>query len=155
MVSVSNIFLSISNGDTVDKKNLTVTGTNTFDTSEIGKSYRLEIKIFGEDNPDDVLPADDSIGDDQLYTFKWGFLWHKSYKLITVTAAGPQNFSEMRQVSADIVNEDSGSVDGPSPDINSPPEHFPRKDELYARVSLSGIPVSNRSPTVSPPGFGV
>lgn len=147
MVSLSNISLSISNSEKPNLKKLTVSGITTFDASEIGKNYRLEIKIFGEDKLGDNLPASDPIGDDQLYTFKWGFL---SYKQIAVTVAGPQNFSEMRQVSANIIDEDSGSVTLPSPDINTPPTHFPLKDELYAQVSLSATPISDRSPTMIP-----
>jgi len=156
MASLSNIvLLPPKNGVAPNTKDITVTGTMTFDASEVGKTYRLEIKIFGEDKPDDNLPVGDAIGDDELYTFSWGFFFPKfPYKQFSVAAAGSQKFTEVRTISSDKLDEDSGSILIPSGDINTPPTSFPRKDEVYAKVSLSAVPVSDRSPTVVV-GFGV
>lgn len=49
MASASNISLSIANGSSANTSNVTVSGLLNFEASEVGKSYHLEIKIFGED----------------------------------------------------------------------------------------------------------
>lgn len=69
-----NIVMSLSAGSTASTANVTVTGTMTFEASEVGKSFRMEIGIFGEDKSGDKLPAGDPVGDDLLYSFQWGFL---------------------------------------------------------------------------------
>ena len=150
MASLSNISLSLSSGSTANTRNVTVSGTQKFDANDVGKSYRLEIKIFGEDKSGDNLPSGDSVGDDDLYTFLWGsnIFNKKPYKQFTVTVAGTQTFTETRTISIDNLDEDSGTVKGPSPDINTPGLPLPRKDEVYAKVSLSGSPVDARSATV-------
>ncbi len=154
MASVSNIAMSIANGSSTSSRNVTVTGTMTFDTSEVGKSYRLEIKLLGEDKVGDKLPAGDPVGDDEIYTFSWGTLLNKkAYKQFTVAAAGPQTFTETRAVSNGSLDEDSGQVKIGEADINTP-LFFPRQDEVYARVSLSGTPSTARSSTVIA-GIGV
>lgn len=148
MASLSNIALTLSAGSETNSRNVTVSGTMNFDASDIGKSYRLDITIFGEDKTGDNLPSGDVLGDDKLYTFTWGiFLNKKSYKQFVVAAAGPLNFTETRAVSDDVLDEDSGKVQIGSADINTP-IFMPRKDEVYARVNLSGAPVSARSATV-------
>lgn len=154
MASVSNIVMSLSAGPTASTANVTVTGTMTFDSSEVGKSFRLEIGIFGEDKAGDKLPAGDPVGDDLLYTFLWGMLLNKkAYKQFTVAAAGPQIFTETRAISNEKLDEDPGNVKIADADINTP-VYFPRQDEVYARVTLSGAPVSARSSTVIA-GIGV
>ena len=89
MATVSDICLSISNSSMANSKNVTVSGSMNFDTSDVGKSYRLEIKIFGEDKPDDSLASDDHIGDDELYTFYFrgrSPFWRVPFKLFTVVS---------------------------------------------------------------------
>lgn len=152
MASVSNIVLSIANGSAASTRDVTVTGTMNFDASEVGKSYRLEIKVFGEDKAGDKLPATDSVGDDALYTFSWGFP-NKGFKPLTVAAAGAQTFTETRAISNVKLDEDSGKVKIADADIVTP-VFFPRQDEVYAKVSLSGTPTSARSATVIA-GIGV
>jgi hypothetical protein len=44
---------------TNNKRDVTVAGNITFTASDVGKTYRLEIKIFGEDKGDDSLPSDE------------------------------------------------------------------------------------------------
>lgn len=154
MASVSNISMSLANGSSTSTRNVTVTGTITFDASEVGKSYRLEIQLFGEDKVGDTLPAGDPVGDDSLYTFTWGTLLNKKpYKQFTVAAAGPQTFTETRAVSNDKLDEDPGQVKIGEADINTP-LYMPRQDEVYAKVILSGTPISARSSTVIA-GIGV
>ena len=152
MASVSNISLSISNGSTANKQNVTVTGTMNFDPGEVGKSYRLEIKIFGEDKSGDQLPSTDSIGDDVLYTFSWGTLpFIKPFKEYTVAAAGSQTFTWTRAISDEKLDEDKGTLNN---DNWPPGTQPPLQDEVYAKVMLSGTPASARSATVIA-GIGV
>jgi hypothetical protein len=154
MASLSNIALSLSNGSVANTRNVTITGTIQFDGSEVGKSYRLEIKIFGQDKVGDQLPSTDSLGDDELYTFSWGSLFiKKPYKQFTVAVAGSQSFTETRAISDDTLDEDSGLQKIGEADIHTP-IYSPRQDEVYARVSLSGAPISARSATVIA-GLGV
>ncbi|HEY9748638.1 MAG TPA: hypothetical protein V6C63_08165 [Allocoleopsis sp.] len=154
MASISQVSLSISQGSAANTKNVTVSGTMSFDAGEVGKSYRLEIKLLGEDKSGDNLPFDDSAGEDELYTFLWGTLFIKTpYKQFTVAAAGPQPFKETRVLSDETLDEDKGKVKVGEADINSP-IFLPRKDEVYAKVSLSSTPVTKRSTTV-PLGVGV
>jgi hypothetical protein len=157
MASLSNISLAVGAGSTATSTNVTVSGTMTFDAAEVGKSYRLAIGIFGEDKSGDNLPSTDPVGDEELYTFRWGTLFFsRAYRDFTVNAAGAQTFTEARNISSKTLDEDSGSTPGPdSPDNgNTTLPGLPRKDELYARVTLSGTPVSARSQTVEI-GIGV
>lgn len=144
MASLSNVSLSVSSG------NVTVSGTMKFDASEVGKSFRLEIKLFGEDKAGDNLPSDDPVGDDEIHTFTWGtnVFNKKPYKQFTVANAGPKSFSETSSPSEEKLNEDGGNVMIGS----SPPVPFMRADEIYAKVTLSGSPVSLRSASVVSPG---
>jgi|SRR6266540_1745046 hypothetical protein len=154
MATVSNISLSIAKGSSANTSNVTVSGTMNFDASEVGKSYRLEVKIFGEDKAGDNLPSTDLIGDDQLYTFLWGGLFLKlPFKQFVVSTAGDQSFTETRVLTSDKLDEDSGQAIIGWADIHTP-ILSPRKDEIYARVMLSGAPVSARSATISL-GIGV
>jgi hypothetical protein len=151
MASLSNVSLAVSAGSTATTAKVTVTGKMTFDAAEVGKSYRLEIDIVGEDDSADNRPSTDGVADDELYTFTWGsLLVRRPYRDFVVTAAGTQTFTEARNISSDTLDEDSGLAPGPSsPDNgNTTLPGMPRKDELYARVTLSGTPVSARSPMV-------
>lgn len=154
MAAVSHVSLSIKNSSTANSKDVTVTGELTFDSSDIGRRYHLAIKLFGEDKPGDNLPASDTPGDDELYTFRFfvgGFIFWLPYKSITATAAGSHSFTETRTVSSATLDEDSGNVFISLPDINSPSLYFPRLDEVYAKVTLSAAPSSSiaRSNTVT------
>jgi len=153
MATVSNIFLLISNSSTENTQNITVSGTMNFDMSEVGKNYRLEIKIFGEDKPGDRLPSDDRFGDDELYTFYFRGrlpLWRVPFKQFIVATVGPQTFTETRAISNNELDEDSGREIVGWADIHSP-IYMQRADEVYAKVVLSvapSTPSSARSNTV-------
>lgn len=151
MATISNVSLAITNGAAADTRNVTVSGTLNFDASEVGKSYRLAIKIMGEDKPSDNVPDTDPQGDDDLYTFTWGpWLGKKPYKQFTVTASGAMPFNEVRTLNSTQLDEDSGKVK--IGEVGGTPLFLPRGDEVYALVSLSGTPVSIRSAVIS--GFG-
>lgn len=141
-------------GNTVNnKRNVTVAGSVSFDAGDVGKTYRLEIKLFGDDFSGDKLPSGDSVFDDELYTYSFGGVSYlpRPYKVLAVAAAGTVNYSEVRTIDVGLLDEDGGVImtdfDPPLPDI-------PRKDEVYARVSVSGTPVSVNSPTIDA-SFGV
>jgi len=128
---------------TGDKRDVTVAGTMNFDASDVGRTYRLEIKLYGEDLSGDNLPSGDTTADDLISTFMWvsGGILLRSYKAVTVLAAGAVNYSEKRAI-------DTGWAD-----INTP-IYMPRSDEVYAQVTLGTAPVSKRSATVQA-GIGV
>jgi hypothetical protein len=137
-----------------NKRDITVAGTLTFDTGDVGKAYRLEIKLYGEDKSGDALPSGDAVGDDLLYTYKFASpLILLPFKTITVAAAGSINFSEKRALNTGTLDEDPGTVIVGWADKNTP-VLAPRKDELYAIVTLSGSPVTKKSATVVA-GIGV
>jgi hypothetical protein len=155
MAALSNITLSTASGPTSTSKNVTVQGAITFDSADVGKTFRLEILIFGEDPSGDRLPAGDPIGDDLLYTFSWGPLFiKKPYREIKVSAPGTVPIAETRAIADETLDEDKGKVEIGDADINTP-VLVVRKDEVYARVSLSGAPISARSPTLTLSPFGV
>ncbi len=149
MASLSNIAISTGAGSSADTTKVTVGGTMTFDASEVGKSYRLEIKIYGEDKAGDNLPSGDAVGDDQLYTFRWNLF--TPYRMVQVTQAGAQPFTETRTVNASTLDEDSGKVQIGETDMNTP-VLSPRADEYYAQVVLSGAPVTAKSPVLKTVG---
>lgn len=149
MATISNITLSTAAGTNADTSKVTVNGTMTFDSTEVGKSYRLEIKIFGEDKAGDNLPSGDAVGDDELYTFRWNLF--TPYRTVQVTEAGAKTFTETRTISSAALDEDAGKVKVGDADINTP-VFMPRADEFYARVVLSGAPVSAKSPVLKTPG---
>jgi hypothetical protein len=148
MAAVSNVSLSIGDSSTANSKDVTVSGTLTFDTGDVGKNYRLEIKLFGEDAEGDRLPDTDPAGDDELYTFIFwltstGWL-PRPYKQISVTAAGSQPFTYTRTISSGTLDEDSGNIVVPPSSIGlPPPPPLPRFDEVYAKVTLSVAPSSS------------
>jgi len=141
-------------GTTANKRNVTVAGSVTFDASDVGKTFRLEIKLFGDDFSGDKLPSGDSVSDDELYTFSFpgvpippgNFVLPRPYKAIAVASAGTVNYSELRKVDVGVLDEDPGVVQALDPPL--PPTQLPRKDEVYARVTVSGVPVSAMSPTL-------
>ena len=152
MASISGVTMSIASGTSSTARNVTVNGTLSFDASDVGKTYHLGIALFGEDKSGDNLPATDPVGDDEIYVYKWGaLLTQKPYKVVTVSAAGNVPFTETRPVSNAKLDEDTGTV---APNVQPPLPGLPRKDEVYARATLSGAPVSARSATVTA-GFGV
>lgn len=148
MASLSDVLLTITTNSNGNSSNVNVSGKIGFDAGEIGKSYRLEIKLFGEDKAGDKLPSSDAVGDDELYVFKWNLLF--SYKTITVTNAGIQNFSYTRTLPSNVLDEDAGTVK--IGEESNTPVFMPRGDEIYATVFLSAAPVSARSQTVTTPG---
>lgn len=137
-----------------NKRDVTVAGSITFDAGDVGKTYRLEIKLFGEDKSDDTLPSGDAVGDDQIYTYSFpGPLLPRPYKSFTVAAAGTVNYSEKRAVAVGSLDEDPGQQIVGWADINTP-IFMPRKDEVYASVTISGAPATKKSATVVA-GIGV
>jgi hypothetical protein len=142
-------------GNTVNnKRNVTVAGSVSFDAGDVGKTYRLEIKLFGDDFSGDKLPSGDSVFDDELYTYSFAgasYYLPRPYKVLSVAAAGTVNYSEVRAIDVGLLDEDGGVV---PTDTDPPTPAFPRKDEVYARVSVSGTPVSVNSPTIDA-SFGI
>lgn len=140
---------------TAGKRDVTVAGSMTFDASDVGKTYRLEIELYGEDLSGDNLPSGDSGADDLISTYTWlaGGLILRPYKAVTVLAAGSVSYSEKRAIDTSKLDEDPGTQIVGWADINTP-IIMPRADEVYARVTLSGSPVTKRSTTVQA-GFGV
>jgi len=132
-------------GNTVSsKRDVTVAGTITFDAGDVGKSYRLEIKLFGEDKS----------GDDLIYTYKWTnpfLIFPKAYQTFSVSAAGNVSYSEKRAIATTVLDEDTGNV---SHMVGGVLLQTPRADEVYANVTLSGSPVTSKTATVAS-GFGV
>lgn len=140
---------------TGDKRDVTVAGTMTFDAGDVGRTYRLEIQLYGEDLTGDKLPSGDTGADDLISTFMWasGGILLRSYKAVTVLAAGTVNYSEKRAIDTAKLDEDSGKEIVGWADINTP-IYMPRSDEVYAQVTLGTAPVSKRSVTVQA-GIGV
>lgn len=153
MASILNPTVSLGavNGD---KRNVTVAGSLIFSASDVGRTYKLEIHLFGEDKAGDKLPSDDAVGDDKIYTYAWpGPVLPRPYKMITVAAAGMLALNETRAVSNEALDEDPGKVVVGQADINTP-VFMPRSDEVYARVTLGIASISARTPTVQA-GIGV
>lgn len=151
-LSTPTVTLGSTSGD---KRDVTVAGKMIFDASDIGRSYRLEIRLYGEDLGSDSLPADDSGADDLISTYTWsgGGFFLRPYKTITVAAAGTVNYTEKRAIDTAKLDEDAGKVKVGMADINTP-VFMPRADEVYAQVTLGTAPVSKRSTTVQA-GIGV
>lgn len=137
------------------KRDVTVAGSMSFDASDVGRTYRLEIELYGEDLAGDKLPSGDSGADDLISTFMWlasGVLL-RSYKAVTVLAAGTVNYSEKRAIDTAKLDEDAGTGIVGWADINTP-ILMPRADEVYAKVTLGMAPVTKRSATITA-GIGV
>jgi hypothetical protein len=159
MAAVSNVSLSITDGSTPETKTVTVSGTLTFNADEIGRHYRLAIKLFGEDLDGDNLPDTDPAGDDDLYTFMFGgFIYRPSFfPLRPYTQFTPNKeeypFTYTRTISKEKLDEDSGSITIPSPAMGTPPLKLPRTDEVYAKVTLSVAPSSSTARSATVTGF--
>jgi hypothetical protein len=139
MPTITNLTLEVTDDAApATTRTAKVTGTLGFDAADAGKTYRVAIALLGEDTPDDNLPATDSGADDELYTFMFGFL--KPYKTVVVPANATVALSESRTLPASKLDEDSGKVM-----FNNHPPAFARRDEVYARVTVSGAPVTQRS----------
>lgn len=137
-----------------NSRSVTVSGSLKFSAGDVGRTYKLEIQLLGEDKAGDNLPAGDAVGDDVIYTYMWpGPVLPRFYKTITVSAAGTVALSETRSVSDDALDEDAGKVKVGQADIHTP-VFMPRSDEVYARVTLGVASVSARTPTVQA-GIGV
>lgn len=144
MASINNPVVTI--GNTVGgSRNVTVTGTLTFDASDVGRTYKLEIGVYGDDSATDKRPSDDSAADDLIYTFKWAAIpFPRSYKNITVLAAGNVAINETRSITNEALDEDKGVVIIAEPAPQSPVP-FPRSDEIYAKVTLSTASISKNT----------
>ena len=151
-ISTPTVTLGATNGS---KRDVTVAGTMTFAANDVGRTYQLEIGLYGEDLAGDSLPADDSGADDLISTYMWpaGTLFLRPYKVVTVAAAGTISYSEKRAIETSKLDEDAGKVVVGMADINTP-IFMPRADEVYARVTLGAAPVTKRSSTVQA-GIGV
>ncbi|HEX3140257.1 MAG TPA: hypothetical protein VHQ87_09390 [Rhizobacter sp.] len=137
-----------------NKRDVTVAGSISFDAGDVGKTYRLEIKVYGEDKSGDVLGPGDALGSDLLYTYAFpGPLIVMPYKNFKVTAAGSVPYSEKRAIDTSKLDEDPGTEVVGWADINTPIV-LPRKDEVYASVTVSAFPVTKKSATVTS-GLGV
>jgi hypothetical protein len=149
MATVSNVQLQLGSGAT--ERPATVTGTLSFDASDVGKTFRLSIDLWGEDLAGDNVPAGETAGDDLLYSFLWvgGAPLIRKYRSIAVSAPGSQSFTETRKVPAAKLDEDAGTIESNAEaDINTPLPGLPRRDEVYARVTVALPPATARSATV-------
>ncbi|MEO6277665.1 hypothetical protein [Roseateles sp.] len=137
------------------KRDVTVAGKMTFDASDVGRTYRLEISLYGEDLAGDKLPSGDGGADDLISNFMWvsGGLLLRPYKAVTVLAAGNVNYSEKRAIETSKLDEDAGKEIVGWADIHTP-VYMPRSDEVYAQVTLGSASISKRSATVQA-GIGV
>ena len=149
MATISNPTLVLGQV-TNNLREVTVSADVMFDRADEGKTYKLEIALFGEDKSGDALPPGDSVGDNLLYTFSWAagpIFLTKAYKLYTVTRPGPVKLQEKRMVSVAALDEDAGVVLVPGP-INGHLIPLPRKDEVYAQIKLSVPALVARTPTI-------
>jgi hypothetical protein len=139
MPTITNLTLQVTDdAPPATTRTAKVTGTLGFDATDVGKPFRLAIALMGEDTPGDNLPPADSAADDELYTFMFGLL--QPYKAIVVPANAAVALSESRTLPASKLDEDAGTVM-----FNNLPPAFKRRDEVYARVTVSGAPVTQRS----------
>ena len=136
------------------KRDVTVAGTMTFDASDVGRTYRLEIQLMGEDLAGDLMPAEDTGADDLISTFMWlsGGV-PRAFRTVNVLAAGSVPYSEKRAIETARLDEDAGLQYKGQADIHTP-IYMPRADEVYAKVTMGTASVSKRSATVLA-GIGV
>ncbi|WP_088282662.1 hypothetical protein [Ideonella sp. A 288] len=153
MASIVNPLVTVANSSG-NSRNVTVTGTLNFDASDVGRTYKLEIGVYGDDSASDNRPSDDSSADDLIYTFKWTAIpFPRPYKNITVLVAGNVAINETRSISNDTLDEDKGIVILGKPAPQSPVP-FPRSDEIYAKVTLGSASISKNTPPLQV-GIGV
>ena len=145
MATIMNQVLKLGNVSN-NQRNVTVAGVMNFDAGDVGKTFKLEIKLFGEDKPGDALAPTDPAGDDLLYTFLWRSpLMPVPFRYFTPRTAGNVPFEETRLVDCSKLDEDAGFV------LPAPPPFrpLPRKDEVYATIALSyAFSTTVKTPTV-------
>ena len=133
MAQIKDVKLQIQPKST-DLKKVIVDFKLTFTTAEVGKTFRYDINLLGEDKLGDEGPI--VIGGQLISDFSFGVFGIPS-KLITATAT-EQSFTEIRNISTQKLNEDPGfdSINVSPPEL--PPQiiKVPHKDEIYAEVSL-------------------
>ena len=133
MASVSDVTLQFG-AASADPRLVRVKGKLHFDAGDVGKSFNLDVDLYGAEPAGDTLPPGDHPRSDFLYSFKWA---SATSKTIPVAAAGIVAFDESRNVPASVLDEDAGET-GPR-DINVPNEPLPglpHKDEVFALVTL-------------------
>lgn len=147
MATITNQVLKLGNVLN-NQRSVTVAGVMNFDARDVGKTFKLEIKLFGEDKPGDALSPTDPVGDDLLYTFLWRSpLMPVPFRYFTPGAARNVPFEETRLVDCTKLDEDAGFV----PALPAPPPFrpLPRKDEVYAAITLShAFSTTVKTPTV-------
>lgn len=154
MATIQNPKTTLAAGGSNGQRAVTVTGMLNFDSGDVGKTFKLEIGLYGDDSTSDLRPAGDGAGDDLLYTFSFaGGLFPRPYKLLTVQAAGSVPVNETRLVSDEKLDEDSGKVAVGQPTFQEF-VFMPRSDEVYAKLTLGATSISAVSPTVQA-GIGV
>ena len=105
MAQIKDVKLQIK-PNLADSKKVTVDFKLAFSTAEVGKTFRYDINLRGEDKPgDDQEPGPTMIGGQLISDFTFGI--GLPSKLITATAP-EQSFSETRSISTQKLNEDPG-----------------------------------------------
>lgn len=129
MAQVKDVKLQIK-PNSASSKEVTVDFKLAFSTDEVGKKFRYDINLRGEDKPDDDRePGLTIIGGQLISDFTFGL--GLPSKLITATAV-EQSFSETRNISTQKLNEDPGF----SPITKSGPGLM-YQDEIFAEVILN------------------
>jgi hypothetical protein len=153
MAQIKDVKLQINPGSATTKK-VTVDFKLVFGNAEIGKTFRYDINLRGEDKPDDDKETGLTMIGGQLisdFTFGIGL----PSKLITASLL-EQSFTETRNISTQKLNEDPGF------DFVFNKGQFPHADEIFAEVILNrsfkqdgiiaemtAFVAKKRSPTVS------
>lgn len=129
MAQIKDVKLQIKPNSASSKK-VTVDFKLAFSTAEVGKNFRYDIDLRGEDKPDDDRePGLTIIGGQLISDFTFGL--GLPSKLITAMAT-EQSFSETRNISTQKLNEDPGF--GP---ITTSGPGLMYKDEIFAEVTLN------------------
>lgn len=149
MATLSNPTLVIGKIHPLTRKcDVTVSGSVTFEVGDVGSRYLLAITLRGEDvGGDDGQPSDAPPRSDLLYTYQWPVkIFSVPHRVFTVTAAGTVNFSETRSLQAAALDEDESlTIKVPGHD----PYPIAARDEVYAVVSLTQVPVTARTATAT------
>jgi hypothetical protein len=129
MAQIKDVKLQIT-PNSADSKKVKVDFKLAFSTADVGKTFRYDINLRGEDKPDDDRqPGPTTIGGQLISDFTFGL--GLPSKLFTPTAT-EHSFSETRNISTQKLNEDPGV----SPITESGPGFF-YKDEIFAEVTLN------------------
>ena len=136
MAQIKDVKLQIK-PNLADSKKVIVDFKLAFSTAEVGKTFRYDINLRGEDKSgDDPEPGPTIIGGQLISDFTFGL--GLPSKLITATAL-EQSFSETRNISTQKLNEDPGfdSINVSPPEL--PPQliKVPHQDEIFAEVTLN------------------